>query len=113
MSPEIGSVEEASTLFLNARVQMDRKYDRKIDCRIRLGTYSEDEPAIVVEMREREEGSLRPALIEFFSEVGVPSFVISGSNYDLISSILQKHNKKLQRKLKGALIGKHVVDSRL
>ena len=56
------------------------------------------------------ENYLSDILNKYFSEIGVPSFVESGSDYKFVNWVLRDYNKKLKRKFFGLLAGKHVVD---
>lgn len=66
---EIGCVEEFSHGFLEARTEISKKYDKKVDCTVNLGHSRGDKPTIYVELKEVKDGNLKPALQELFQKL--------------------------------------------
>lgn len=68
----------------------------------------------MVFIRENEPGTLKTVLGDLVGTAGTPSFVstgLLGGGEQIVNEVLQPRGKKLQRKLWGWAVGKHVVNS--
>jgi len=107
---DIDSVLETASKLKSAKDEITSHYPT-IDCRINLGIVGRGSlMGFNVNMKEEGAINLEPALNEYFSLAGTPSFVHSKSDYGLVERTLRLYHRKLKRKLDGGGIVKHVVD---